>query len=95
MEPGERLQRLLVWCQFPAQCDAWDSATAERCRQLLPQIARSALEVDGLPSMFHTPLCRFLQADASVDEIVNDDDRLLLMLSDLRDYLVLMKLGYI
>ena len=95
MSPQERLQGLIAWCRFPAHPDAWDHYTAERCRQLLPQIAKAALAVRELPSMFHTPFSRYLMNDPSIGEIVNDDDRLLLMLSDMRDYLLLMKRGHI
>ncbi len=95
MQPQERLKRLLSWCQFPAQPAAWDHAAAERCRRLLPQIATAALAVSDLPPMFHSPLSRYLYNAPSVSEIIDDDDRLLLMLSDLRDYLTLMKRGYI
>ncbi len=95
MEPGERLQRLLSWCQFPADPAAWDFAAAERCRRLLPQIATAALVVSDLPPMFQQPLSRYLYNAPSVSEIIDDDDRLLLMLSDLRDYLILMRRGYV
>jgi hypothetical protein len=91
----ERLQRLMAWCRFPIRPEAWDHATAERCRQLLPQIATAALAVSDLPPMFRVPLSRYLGSDPRVDEIIGDDDRLLLMLSDLRDYLNLMKRGYL
>lgn len=95
MTAEERLQRLLIWCQIAEQPGAWDHATAERCRQLLPQIATAALCVTALPPMFHEPLSRYLYNAPSVAEVIEDDDRLLLMLSDLRDYLSLMKRGYL
>ncbi len=95
MSPEERLQGLLMWCRFPDQPDAWDHTTAERCRQLLPQIASAALCVVDLPPMFYSPLSRYLYNAPSVAEVIEDDDRLLLMLSDMRDYLQLMKRGYL
>jgi hypothetical protein len=93
MQPGERLQRLLAWCRLPAQPTEWDHTTAERCRSLLPQLAAVAMEVE-LPAMFAQPLSRYLYNAPSVAEIIDDDDRLLLMLSDLGDYLDLMSRGY-
>jgi len=86
--------RLLAWCQFPAQPDAWGHATAEGCRQILPRIAQAAVMVDDLPAMFMTPLRRYLDGDPRMAELIDDDDRLLLMLSDLRDYLTLIGRGY-
>lgn len=95
MLPGERLQRLLSWCHLAVDCREWSHDTAERCRQLLPQIAHAAMAVSALPPMFHAPLSRFLAGDPAVREVIDDDDRLLLMLSDMRDYLALLQRGYL
>ena len=93
MTPEDRLRRLLSWCRFAALPSDWNHETAERCRQLLPQIAAAAIKVK-LPSMFHVPFSRYLNNDPTIGEIIDDDDRLLLMLSDLQDYLDLMQRGY-
>lgn len=93
MEPWERLHRLLQWCRLSGQPEEWDHITAERCRQLLPQIAVDAVSLK-LPVMFRVPLARFLDGDPTISEVINDDDRLLLMLSDMQDYLTLKKWGY-
>lgn len=95
MAPGERLQRLLSWCHLAVDCREWSHDTAEQCRQLLPQIARCAMTVSALPPMFQAPFSRFLDGDPGVREVIEDDDRLLLLLSDLRDYLVLLQRGYL
>lgn len=93
MTAEERLRRLLSWCRFAALPSDWNHETAERCRQLLPQIAAAAIKVK-LPKMFHVPFSRYLNNDPTIGEIIDDDDRLLLMLSDLQDYLDLMQKGF-
>lgn len=95
MLPGERLRRLLSWCRLAVDCREWNHDNAEQCRQLLPQIAHSAMAVSTLPPMFQVPLSRFLAGDPGMREVIEDDDRLLLMLSDLRDYLSLLQRGYL
>lgn len=95
LAPEERLKRLLSWCQFPEAPTEWDHDAAERCRQLLPQIASAAMDVGKLPPMFHVPLSRYLNNDPTIVEVIDDDDRLLLMMSDMRDYVSLMLRGYL
>ena len=85
----------MLWCQFPEDLQLWDHDTAERCRQQLPQIARAAMENHLLPAMFHAPLGRYLDGDPAIAELIDDDDRLLLMLSDLRDFIGLQQRGYL
>ncbi len=94
MNPLQRLEQLLAWCRIPADPREWDHATAERCRQQLPRIAAAGMKVRRLPPMFSNPFSRYLNNDPSIGELFDDDDRLLLMLSDLVDYLSLMKRGY-
>jgi hypothetical protein len=53
------------------------------------------MTVSALPPMFQAPFSRFLDGDPGVREVIEDDDRLLLLLSDLRDYLVLLQRGYL
>jgi hypothetical protein len=84
--------RIMQWNRLADSRFDESPEVAERCRTAWKQIVAIVPERSGLPKEFLYPFRAFSRNDQNARDLFNDDRRLILCMSDLRDYLELMKM---
>ncbi len=88
----ERYWRVLLWNRL-ASCDFEESATiAAKCRTAWRQIGAVVPADSSLPNSLLYPLIGYRKGERVALDLFHDDRRLTLYMSDLRDYLQLMRI---
>jgi hypothetical protein len=91
MQELERYWRILYWNRL-AQSDFEETPeVAARCRTAWVQICTTLPAYSVLPNEFRNTFAAYNEGNRNVHDMFADDRRLILCLSDLRDYLLLLK----
>jgi hypothetical protein len=91
MKEWEGYWRILQWNRL-AQSHFEESAeVARQCRTAWKQICATVPHNSRLPKEFLYPFRGYLRNEVSAMELFDDERRLILCMSDLRDYLQLMR----
>lgn len=91
MKEWDDYWRILQWNQLADSDFAETPEIAERCRTAWQQIAKVIPSSSQLPSEFVQSLRALLHDDPIALELLQDDRRINLCVSDLRDYLQLIR----
>lgn len=90
MKELERYWRILQWNRLDASSFDEDSETAAQCRNAWQQICAVLPKQSVLPNEFRNTFRAYNDGNRNVHEMFADDRRLILCISDLRDYLLLL-----
>lgn len=90
MQELERYWRILQWHRLTESTFDETPEVAEQCRRAWQQICSILPATSVLPNEFRNTFRAYNKGNANVHEMFDDDRRLILCISDLRDYLLLM-----
>lgn len=91
MKEWEGYWRILQWNRLADSRFEESPEVASRCRIAWNQLAAIVPPNSRLPKEFLYPLRSWVRKESAVQDLYHDDRRLILCLSDLRDYLQLMR----
>lgn len=84
--------RILKWNRLADSQFEESPEVAEQCRIAWKQIAAIIPPTSSLPKEFLYPFRGYIREDEAALQLFEDDRRLILCMSDLRDYLQLMRM---
>jgi hypothetical protein len=90
MKELERYWRILQWNRLDASTFDETTEIAAQCRNAWQQICAVLPAYSVLPDEFRNTFKAYKERNQNVQEMFADDRRLILCISDLRDYLILM-----
>lgn len=86
--------RIMQWNRLADSQFEESEAVARQCRTAWKQIVAVVPEHSKLPKEFLYTFRAYARDDQNAIDLFNDDRRLILCMSDLRDYLELMRMQY-
>lgn len=92
MREWESYWRIMQWNRLAESDFAESAEVAERCRTAWQQLCAVVPVNSTLPKEFVVPLRAYLKDETFALELFESDRRLILCMSDLRDYLQLMRM---
>lgn len=84
--------RIMQWNRLADSQFEETAEVAERCRTAWKQIVAVVPKSSRLPKEFLYPFRAYARSDQNAINLFDDDRRLILCMSDLRDYLELMQM---
>lgn len=94
MKEWEGYWRILQWNRLAGSRFEESDEVARQCRTAWKQIAAIVPPNSRLPKEFLYPFRGYARGDQNSIDLFNNDRRLILCISDLRDYLELMRMQY-
>lgn len=91
MKEWEGYWRILQWNRLADSHFEESPEVARQCRSAWSQIVAIVPSISRLPKEFLYPLRSYSRKEPTALELYGDDRRLILCMSDLRDYLQLMR----
>jgi len=91
MKEWDGYWRILQWNRLAESHFEESSEVARQCRTAWKQISAVVPAYSRLPKEFLYPFRGYARGEGSALELFNDDRRLILCMSDLRDYLFLIR----
>lgn len=94
MSEWDNYWRILKWNRLAGSQFEESDEVAHQCRTAWKQIVAIVPKSSQLPKEFLYPFRAFIRQDQNAYDLFNDNRRLILCMSDLRDYLELMRMQY-
>lgn len=92
MNEWDSYWRIMQWNRLADSRFEESAEVAERCRTAWKQLVAIVPQRSSLPKEFLYPFRAYARDDQNAFDLYNDDRRLILCMSDLRDYLELMRM---
>lgn len=94
MSEWDSYWRIMQWNRLADSRFDESMEVAEQCRTAWKQVVAVVPRSSQLPKEFLYPFRGYIRGDRNSVDLFNDDRRLILCMSDLRDYLELMQMQY-
>ncbi len=94
MSEWDNYWRILQWNRLAVSQFEESDEVASQCRTAWNQIVAVVPDNSQLPKEFLYPFRAYARQDKHAEDLFHDDRRLILCMSDLRDYLELMRMQH-